>query len=153
MDRVEFAINYETSSDLFGNNQIIDFKTALPIQNHRSPYTSLSIKNILCEITSDNIIQQSSPTILKTGYFDVEDFYNQKPFVTRKDKNVYNSILGEYRIRSDDKTISTYLIMKKTSIRRSQFYSLTNKMLRFMGIPYKINSSKVSRIQFIPEVM
>ena len=64
MDRAEFAINYETSSDLFGNNQIIDFKTALPIQNHRSPYTSLSIKNILCEITSDNIIQQSSPTIL-----------------------------------------------------------------------------------------
>ena len=100
MERAEFAINYETSSSLFGNNQIIDFKTVLPIQNHRSPYTSLSIKSILCEFTSDNIIQQSSPTILKTGYFDVVDFYNQKPFVTRKDKNVHNSILGEYRIRS-----------------------------------------------------
>ena len=150
MERAEFAINYETSSSLFGNNQIIDFKTVLPIQNHRSPYTSLSIKNILCEFTSDNIIQQSSPTILKTEHFDVRDFYNQKPFVTRKDKNVHNSILGEYRIRSDDRTKSTYLIMKKTSIRRSQFYSLTNQMLRFMGIPYKINSSKVSRIQFVP---
>jgi hypothetical protein len=150
MDRAEFAINYETSMDLFGNNQIINFKTALPIQNHRSPYTSLSIKNILCEIASDNIIQQSSPSILKTEYFDVRDFYNQKPFVTRKDENVHNSILGEYRVRYDDKIKSTYIFMKKTSIKRSQFYSLTNRMLKFLGVPYKINSSKVSRVQFIP---
>ena len=97
--------------------------------NHRSPYTSLSIKNILCEITSDNITQKSSPSILKTGHFDVRDFYNQKPFVTRKDENVHNSILGEYRVRYDDKIKSTYLVMKKTSLKRSQFYSLTNRML------------------------
>ena len=148
---MEIAINYETSSNLFGSNKIIDFKTVLPIQNHSCSYTSLSVKNILCEITSDNIIQQSLPTILKTGHFDVLDFYNQKSFVNRKDKNVYNSVLGEYRFRSDGDTKSTYLIMKKTLIRHSQFYSLMNKMLKFMGIPYKINSSKVSRIQFIPD--
>ena len=111
----------------------------------------MSIKNILCEITSDNITQQSSPSILKTGHFDVRDFYNQKPFVTRKDENVHNSILGEYRVRYDDKIKSTYLFMKKTSLKRSQFYSLTNRMLRFMHIPYKINSSKVSRVQFVPD--
>ena len=49
MDRMEIAINYETSSNLFGSNKIIDFKTVLPIQNHSCSYTSLSVKNILCD--------------------------------------------------------------------------------------------------------
>ena len=62
MDRVEFAINYETSSDLFGNNQIINFKTALPIQNHRSPYTSLSIK--IFYVKSQVIILHNNPHLV-----------------------------------------------------------------------------------------
>ena len=78
MNRTEFAINYETSSGLLCSNKIIDFKTVLPIQNHNHPYTSLSVKNILCEFVTNNIVQQSEPTILKTKFSDVFDFYNQK---------------------------------------------------------------------------
>ena len=132
MNRTEFPINYETSSSLFCSNKIIDFKTVLPIQNHKHPYTSLSVKNILCEFVTDNIIQQSEPTILKTGHSDVFDFYNQKSFVNIKDKNIYNSHLGEYRVRYDSNIKSTYLIMKKTSIKQTQFYLLIYKMFRFM---------------------
>ena len=135
MNRAEFAINYETSSDLFCSNKIIDFKTVLPIQNHKNLYTSLSVKNILCEFVTDNIVQQSEPTILKTGHSDVFDFYNQKSFVNIKDKNIYNSHLGEYRVRYDSSIKSTYLIMKKTSIKQTQFYTLINKMFRFMDVP------------------
>ena len=40
--------------------------------------------------------------------------------------------------------------MKKTLIRKIQFYSLINKTLGFMSIPYKINTSKSTRIQIIP---
>ena len=113
MNRAESAINYETSSDLFCSNKITDFKTVLPIQNHKHFYTSLSVKNILCEFVTDNIVQQSEPTILKMKYSDVFDFYNQKSFVNIKDKNIYNSLLGEYRVRYDSNIKSTYLIMKK----------------------------------------
>ena len=41
-------------------------------------------------------------------------------------------------------------IYEKTSIKQTQFYTLKNKMFRFMDVPYKINSSKPSRVQFIP---
>ena len=152
MDKKEVIIHYKTSSHLFKNNQITDFKTTLPYQNYTQLYSNICIKNILCEFTKDNIPHQSTPALLKTGYSNILDFFNQESISPSTNQNVYNSFLGGYHVRYDliGSIKSTYLIMKKTLIRKSQFYSLINKTLRFMSIPYKINKSKSTRIQIIP---
>ena len=68
MDKKELIIHYKTSSHLFEDNQITDFKTILPHPNYIQSYSNICIKNILCEFTKDNIPYQSIPTLLKTGY-------------------------------------------------------------------------------------
>ena len=152
MDKKEIIIHYNTSSHLFKNNQIIDFKTILPYQNYIQSYSNICIKNVLCEFTKDNVLKQSTPVLLKTGYSNVLDFFKYDSITSSSEKNVYNSLLGGYHVRYDSigNIKSTYLLLKKTLIRKTQFYSLINRTFRFMSIPYKINTSKTSRIQIIP---
>ena len=75
MDKKEIIIHYNTSSDLFKNNQITDFKTILPYQNYVQSYSNICIKNVLCEFTRDNVLNQSKPVLLKMGYLNVLDFF------------------------------------------------------------------------------
>ena len=152
MDKKEIIIHYKTSSHLFKNNQTTDFKTVLPHQNYIQSYSNICIKNILCEFTKDNVPHQSTPAILKTGHSNILDFFNRESISSSANQNVYNSLLGSYHVQynSIGNIKSTYLLMKKTLIRKLQFYSLINKTLGFMSIPYKINTSKSTRIQIIP---
>ena len=78
MDKKEVIIHYKTSSHLFKNNQITDFKTILPYQNYIQSYSNICIKNILCEFTKDNVPHQPTPALLKTGYSNILDFFNQE---------------------------------------------------------------------------
>ena len=106
--RKEFIVNHETSIHLFTNNKIYDFKVKLPIDNHENSNTVISMKKILCRFTRNNIIQQTMPSILRTDYskvsshyllsyinwLSVEDFFEEKQGIDRKDKNIFKSVLG-----------------------------------------------------------
>ena len=152
MDKKELIIHHKTSSHLFKNNQITDFKTILPHQNYIQSYSNICIKNVLCEFTKDNIPHQSIPILVKTGYSNILDFFNEEFVSSATIQNVYNTLLGSYHIRVDSigGVRSTYLMMKKTLLRKHQFYSLINRTLEIMSIPYKINTSKSSRVQIVP---
>ena len=152
MHKKEIIIHYNTSSDLFKNNRITDFKTILPYQNYVQSYSNICVKNILCEFTRDNVLNQSTPVLLKTEYSNVLDFFKYDSITGSSKKNLYNSLLGGYYARYDSigNTKSTYLLLKKTTIRKTQFYPLINRTFIFMSIPYKINTSKTSRVQFVP---
>ena len=153
MNKKELIIHSNTSAHLFKNNQIIDFKTILPRENYIQSYSSICIKNVLCKITRDNVLKQSSPVLLKTGYSNVSDFFENESITSSSKKNVFNSLLGSFHVRHDSirKVKSTYLQLKKSLIRKTQFYSLINRTFVFMSIPFKINISKISRVQFIPK--
>ena len=69
--RKEIVVNYETSIHLFRDNKIYDFKVKLPINNYENSNTVLSIKKILCKFTKNNVIQQTTPSILRTDYSEV----------------------------------------------------------------------------------
>ena len=80
MDKKELIIHHKTSSHLFENNQITDFKTILPHQNYIQSYSNICIKNVLCEFTKDNIPRQSIPILVKTGYSNILDFLTRSLF-------------------------------------------------------------------------
>ena len=153
MNKKELIIHSDTSAHLFKNNQIIDFKTILPCENYIQSYSNICIKNVLCKITRDNVLKQSSPVLLKTGYPNVSDFFENESITSSSKKNVFNSLLGSFHVQHDSirKVKSTYLQLKKSLIRKTQFYSLINRTFVLMSIPFKINTSKISRVQFIPK--
>ncbi len=125
MHKKEIIIHYNTSSDLFKNNRITDFKTILPYQNYIQSYSNICVKNVLCEFTRDNVLNQSKPVLLKTEYSNVLDFFKYDSITGSSKKNLYNSLLGKYYARYDSigNTKSTYLLLKK------QQYEKHNSML------------------------
>ena len=88
MNKKEVIIHYNTSAHLFKNNQITDFKTILPCENYIQSYSNICIKNVLCEFTRDNVLKQSLPVLLKTGYSNVLDFF-ENDSITSSSKKMF----------------------------------------------------------------
>ena len=74
--RKEIVVDSQTSIHLFRDNKNYDFKVKLPINNYGDSNTVLSLKNILCKFTKNNVVQQIGPTILKTEYSEVSNYYS-----------------------------------------------------------------------------